>query len=134
MPDFDLGETWRSPPLALQTRNGKFELIRSWDSQAITINEQREQETITLGNYSPGKWSNWKFHVKWSYESDGAIEVWQNKKLVFTKKGANTYNDKKGTYFKIGIYKPDWKYNPAKSNQTNRVVFYDNVAIYQGKR
>ena len=134
LPDVDLGETWRSPPLALQTRNGNFELIRNWDDKPVTINEQRSREIISLGKYTTGKWSDWKFHVKWSYESDGLIEVWQDEQPVFSKQGANTYNDQKGTYFKIGIYKPDWKYSPQKSQRSQRTVFYDDVIIYKGKR
>jgi len=32
------------------------------------------------------------------------VEVWQNNKLVATRKGPNCYNDRRGTYFKWGIY------------------------------
>ena len=123
LPDFDWGETWRSPPLALVTRNGQFELERSWDINPITLNENRERAIINLGTYTTEEWIDWKFHVRWSYEADGLIQVWQNNQLVFTHLGANTYNDRQGTYFKIGIYKPDWKYDPQKSLQQTRTVF-----------
>ncbi len=129
LPDFDLKETWRSPPLALLTQNGNFKLARSWDINPVTENSQRESEIVNLGKYPTGEWIDWVFHVKWSDRADGLIEMWKNEHLVFKKLGANTYNDKKGTYFKIGIYKPDWKHDPEKSITKFRSIFYDDVLI-----
>ena len=129
LPDFDLGETWRSPPLALRTENGNFKLERNWDSQQVTLNSDRQQELIDLGAYTPGKWSDWRFQVTWSPQADGLIKVWQNNTLVWWHQGANTYNDRQGPYFKIGIYKPDWKYKPENSTVSDRTVYFDDVLI-----
>jgi len=129
LPDFERGETWRSPPLALRTQNGNFVLERHWDKKLVTINSDLPTEMVNLNRYQKDEWIDWVFQVKWSYEADGLIKIWQNGRLVYEQSGANTYNDKIGTYFKIGIYKPDWKYNPQKSQTILRSAYYDNILI-----
>jgi len=69
------------------------------------------------------------FHVKWSHKSDGILQVWKDGQLIVDKKGPNTYNDQVGPYFKIGVYKPDWKENPQASNTDKRVLYFDQVRI-----
>lgn len=98
-------------------------------SAARPINHSGGKEKIDLGPYEAGTWTNWKFHVKWSYQSDGLVEIWKDGQLVVSKTGPNTYNDRQGPYFKIGIYKPDWKYKPQKSNTTQRVIYFDEVRV-----
>ncbi|KJH72013.1 hypothetical protein UH38_09990 [Aliterella atlantica CENA595] len=129
-PDKNLGENWRSPPLYLKSFNGHWQIARRWDSKRVTTKNTPEgKETIDLGAYQTGVWTNWVFHVKWSHQADGLVEVWKNGKLVLRKTGPNTYNDNIGPFQKIGIYKPDWKYRPHKSKITQRVVYYDNVRV-----
>ena len=129
LPDFDLGETWRSPPLALRTESGRFKLERNWDEEEVTLNINRHQQIVDLGAYTPEKWTDWQFKIFWSAQRDGAIEVWQDDKLAWSHRGANTYNDRLGPYFKIGIYKPDWKHKPENSTVSDRTVYFDDVSI-----
>lgn len=129
LPDFDLGETWRSPLLALRTQNGNFILERNWDEKLITINSDLQTEMVNLSQYQNGRWTDWIFQIKWSYEADGLINIWQNGHLIYKHRGANTYKDKIRTYFKIRIYKPDWKHNPHKSQTILRSAYYDNILI-----
>lgn len=129
-PDRNLGEDWRSPQLYLKTENGRWKIVRRWDSKPLTTNNTPEdKETIDLGAYQTGVWNKWVFHVKWSYQSDGLVEVWKNGKLVLRKTGPNTYNDKVGPFQKFGIYKPDWKYRPHRSKIATRVIYYDNIRM-----
>lgn len=129
-PDFELGETYRSPPLYLKTDNGRWVLSRRWDPNKLTRNNTPAgTETIDLGPYQKGVWTNWSFRVRWSYESNGLVQVWKNGKQVFRKTGPNTYNDEIGTYFKMGIYKPDWKSRPQESQTTQRVIYFDRVRV-----
>ena len=69
------------------------------------------------------------FHVKWSHKSDGLLEVWKDGKLVVRKTGPNTYNDKRGPFLKMGIYKPQWKSKPELSKVTKRVIYFDEVRV-----
>jgi hypothetical protein len=131
VPDFKLGETWPGgPPLYLSTTNGNWTVSRNWDSKQVTIPfHPGGKENINVGAYQRGVWTDWKFHIRWSAFSDGLIEIWKNDQLVLKKIGPNTYNDLRGPYFRIGIYKSGWKYAPDKSNTTQRVVYFDQINL-----
>lgn len=129
-PDRDLGETWRSPALSLGTRNGKLYLSRRWDSNPLTENNVPEgKETIFLDSYQTGKWTDFAFHVKWSHTSDGLLEVWKDGELEVSRTGPNNYNDRRGPYFKIGMYKGDWKNRPERSIVSKRTIYFDEVSV-----
>jgi hypothetical protein len=72
-----------------------------------------------------GEWTDFVFHVKWSYKEDGILQVWQNGKLTIDYRGPNTFNDA-GTYFKMGIYKGG---PTKKSIVTERVVYNDEFRM-----
>lgn len=132
-PDFDLGEDWRSPPLSLLLTDGAISMHRRWDADRVTKNNKPGSrggtETINLGAYKTGAWTDFVVHVKWSHQSDGLIEVWKDGTLVVRKTGPNTYNDEIGTFFKLGMYKPHWKHKPEASTTTQRVIYFDEVRI-----
>lgn len=132
-PDSDLGESWRSPALSILTQNGALHLHRRWDPNQVTNNNTpgpgAGKETIYLGPYQTGVWTDFVFHIKWSHKSDGLLEVWKNGKLVVTKTGPNTYNDKTGPFLKMGIYKPHWKSKPKRSKTSKRVIYFDEVRV-----
>lgn len=132
-PNLDAGEKWRTPPLAILIRNNRLFLHRRWDPNPITRNNKPGpgggRETLPLGDYNPGEWTDFVVHVKWSHTADGSLKVWQNGKLVVNKSGPNTYNDPTGPYLKIGLYKPSWKSNPKESQTTKRIIYFDEVRI-----
>ncbi|BAC92206.1 polysaccharide lyase [Gloeobacter violaceus] len=136
-PDFDLGETWRSPALNLQVAAGNWKINRRWDPNPVTYDNTPGPgggtESIGLGPYSKGVWTDWVLHVNWSYEDNGVLEVWKNGVLVLAREGPNTYNDQTGPYLKLGIYKPDWKYDPAESTTSSRTLYIDEVRIGNSK-
>jgi len=127
VPDFNQGEKWRTPALYLRPKNGKLYIQRRWDSRPVNDNNPQGRETIDLGAYKTNAWTDFVFHVKWSYKGDGLLEVWQDGKLVVQKQGPNTYNDAKGPYFKFGIYKPGWKNKPRQSQTNERTLFFDDI-------
>ncbi len=133
LPDFHLGETWSrtGPVLALLTADGKWQLGSKWDTRKI-IREQGQQhteaegsESYDLGDYQTGVWTDWTFHVKWSHEADGLIEVWQDNNLVVRETGPNAYNDETGPYLKVGLYNKKWQ----DSSLTQRELYYDDVEV-----
>jgi hypothetical protein len=132
-PDVELGEKWKSPALALFTQNGRFYLKRYWDSKPVTTIYQTEgHEILDLGPYKTGKWTDIVFHVKWSYTLDGVLEVWIDKELKVSKTGPNNYNDQRGPYFKVGVYKADWKNQPQKSIVSQRNIYLDEFRVGDG--
>jgi Polysaccharide lyase len=132
-PDFSVGESWRSPPLSLSTVDGNWRIGRIWDPNPLTLKNTPGlgggTERIDLGGYEVGRWTDWIIHVKWSHQPNGLLEIWRNGNLVVQRTGPNTYNDKVGPYFKMGIYKPDWKYKPEKSTTETRTIYFDEIRV-----
>ncbi len=58
-----------------------------------------------LGPYETGVWTDWVMHVKWSYDQDGIAEVWKDGRKVIDQSGPNAFNDARGPFFKMGLYK-----------------------------
>lgn len=136
-PDFEQGENWRSPPLSMAIKGEKIYIQTQWDSKEVTVNNNPEGKSILWEgrlNDLRGKWVDWTFHVKWSYLQDGIVEVWKDQEKILSRKGANSYNDEKGVYLKIGIYKPDWKYSPQKSIVDSRIIYFDDIEVGYGKK
>ena len=130
IPDWDLGEDWRSPPLSLFTQNGQWKFLIMWATDKVNTNKTISgRKMIDLGEYETGRWTEWIFHLYFAYKEDGLVQIWKNGELVVDYHGPNYYNDKSGPYFKVGIYKWDWK-NPSKeSTVTQRVFFIDDVRV-----
>jgi hypothetical protein len=129
-PDWNLGENWRSPPISMEVYNGRYRLKVMWASKAVNTNDTKDGETyFDLGPVNNNNWNDWVFHIKFSYSSDGILEVWKNRQKLVSHYGPNSYNDKTHPYFKIGIYKWGWNALSNYSTGEKRVLFYDDVRI-----
>lgn len=143
--DFDLGETWRNPPLKLEIDSGSSGIGRNYfvwhrgDSKKITgTNGPYEvSECIEVGNIKDdlGKWTNWLFKVKWSFEDNGYLFVYKNGKEIISRNNIkNTYFDKHGPYWKFGLYIPAWKNSALPKGQSyHYTAYFDSVLIRIGK-
>ncbi len=133
VPDFDIGENWRNPVMALSTRGGKWSLVNRWDAKANTFAGGKRKyggaRRHDLGAYRRGVWTDWVVHVKWSYGRDGFLEIWKDGKKVIDRKGPNAFNDAKGPYFKMGLYK-GWK-NPDTPCDvvSKRILYHDEFRM-----
>ena len=132
-PDFNLGETWRNPVMALSTTGGRWSILNRWDAKRNTFEGGKRaydgSKQYDFGPYRKGVWTDWVVHVQWSYRADGVLQIWQNGKKVVDRKGPNTFNDAKGPYFKMGIYK-GWK-DPKRPSDavTRRVLYHDEFRM-----
>ncbi|HEY9624483.1 MAG TPA: heparin lyase I family protein [Crinalium sp.] len=135
-PDFALGEDWRSPPLAITVHDNEWGIDNRWDPKRVTKNNDPTPEggtdTLWTGPYQKGVWTDWVVHAKWSAKADGLLQIWKDGVLVVNKRGPNTYNDEYAPYFKVGIYKPSWKLNPAASSVDKRVLYFDQMRVGDG--
>lgn len=130
IPDFNLGESWRTPPIDLMTKDSHWVLEIKWATDSVNTNQTISgRKTIDLGTCVTKVWTDFVIHIKFSYKEDGMVQAWKDGKLVFNYKGPNTYNDKTLPYFKIGIYKWRWKDLDSKSKLSRRIVYFDNVII-----
>ena len=98
-----------SPPLAVYYRNGELK-ISVRHSNKETISKDDEVTKINLyrqKDFPRGKWHDFVFQVKWSYQSDGFVNAWVDGEQVAQYKGAVGYNDEDGPYFKFGAYRDE---------------------------
>jgi len=133
VPDQDTGETWRNPVMALFTTGGRWSWVSRWDAKRNTFESGRREyggtKTYDLGPYERERWTDWVVHVKWSYKPDGILQVWKNGEKVIDQAGPNAFNDAKGPYFKMGLYK-GWR-DPKKPGDavSKRVLYHDEFRM-----
>ena len=134
IPDWDLGENWRSPPISLGIQNDRYNLQILWAAAKVNTNDTKDGEKdIDLGPVDKAKWNDFVFHIKFSYKSDGILEIWKNKVKIFSLYGPNSFNDENYPYFKIGIYKWTWNGWASYSPESKRVLYVDEVRIGNSK-
>ncbi|MFI2744573.1 polysaccharide lyase [Zhouia sp. PK063] len=127
-PDKMLGEAWRSPPIALLISNNQFVLNIFYSSKKVNTNSESKFRQLLLGSVTKNKWISWKIHIKFSYSAEGIIEIWRDTTKIMDYNGPNYYNDIQGPYFKIGIYKWQWKNYKGKNNLKSE-IFFDDIEI-----
>jgi hypothetical protein len=110
------GVSMINSPMAMYTKNGHWQFALKYGG------------TYDLGPYTTEAWTDWVIHVKFSDESDGLIELWQNSILVVQQRGRNNYRDTRGNFFKIGVYKYAWTQN-FNTTTNSRTLYYDDVKI-----
>jgi hypothetical protein len=127
VPDFQAGETWRNPVMALFTTGGHWSWVTRWDAKRNTFRTGKREYGGTrrydLGPYRRGVWTDWVVHVKWSYGPDGFLQVWKDGRKVIDQNGPNAFNDAHGPFFKMGLYK-GWRDPKRRSDAVNRRVLY----------
>ena len=137
VPDFDAGENWRNPVMALSTTNGRWGWVTRWDAKRNTFAGGKRQyggnRNHDLGAYERGVWTDWVIHVKWSFGDDGLLQVWKNGVSAIDARGPNAFNDQHGPFFKMGLYK-GWRDPDKRSDAVSRrVLYHDEFRMGSGK-
>lgn len=120
-------EESKSPCLALRVRALEWYLTNRWDARLVTPGNRSPNAELWSGPLDLGRWVEWTFHARWSHGDDGLLRIWKDGLQIVEKRGPNTFNDPRGMYFKIGIYKPPWDNRPASSQVDERSVDHDDV-------
>ena len=133
-PDFHLGEEYnRGPPLDLRILGDNWRIRRRWDPNQATQYDANDNavtvstETVTLGPWKKGQWTEFVLHIKLDYTDAGFIEVWMDGVNVTTITGGNVFNDERGPYLKTGNYKSAWRHGP--SDVATRLHYLDELRI-----
>jgi hypothetical protein len=133
VPDFDAGETWRNPVMALSTTRGRWGWVSRWDAKRNTFQNGKRQyggtKQYDLGPYERNVWTDWVVHVKWSYGPDGILQVWKDGDKVIDQVGPNAFNDAKGPFFKMGLYKGWTDPNQKSDAVSKRVLYHDEFRM-----
>lgn len=105
----DVGEIWRSPPLAIRYVGGELTVDGRYSAKPIQT--ENDGVIVTLythpGELEKGVWHDWIFHVRWDYLEGGFVEAWLDGVQVIDYRGPVGYNDRVGLWFKWGIYRND---------------------------
>ncbi len=140
----DRGDTYNNPPWALRLRGTRLSVTNRWIEKKIASNSHQHEKTWSIpGNVVPGKWHYFIVDIHWDYRSggNGFMKFYMkvgsppgNSDLKVKHNGPTGYNDNKGAYFKLGLYKWDWKtqmrVNWSKSAGVKyREVYYDDFEI-----
>ncbi len=132
-PDLDIGEDYRNPFLGFFTDGDTITIHNIWDAKRNTFESGSRvydgERDLWTGPILREQWTDWVMHAKWSYLDDGIIEIWRNGVQIVNSPGPNCFNDERGGYFDIGIYK-GWRdrYDPVGMVGT-RLIYFDEVRI-----
>jgi hypothetical protein len=142
----DPGDTYTQNPWSMRLRGTNLSVTNRWISKKIASDADQHEDTWNIGDVVPGKWHYFVVDIHWDYRSsgNGFMQVYMKIGSPPTKNdikvdydGPTGYNDNLTSYFKMGIYKWDWK-DPARLNLsksagvTQRLLYYDNFEIQEG--
>jgi hypothetical protein len=121
-PDLEKNELWRCPILALEVKNGKLRMFNRWDSSIVSLTSNGTcsgygnsiSSRLVFDEYVIQKKFRYDVVVSGvlTYETHGSLDLFVNGKHITHLQGPNAFNDLKGPFFKLGIYKPTgWNLN-----------------------
>ena len=99
----DAGEAWRSPPLALRYDGRTLRVTARHSDILIQQENDAPEHNLHVTPLEREAWNDWVFRVVWSHES-GSVDAWLNGAKVIEYRGPIGYRDRRGPYFKFGIY------------------------------
>lgn len=131
-PDKHLGEPRGGKvPFALSTKQGQWHIRGLTNPEKLCASEcQSSVIHEFIGSYEKNTWTEFVFNVKFTHTKSGFIKVWKNNELVVNYSGPIGYNDERGPWIKMGVYKAIWKY--GKSIIPSRTVYHDDIRIKEG--
>lgn len=97
----------RSPPLSQRFINGEFRVQLYKEPITVKLPLAGRKILFRTKKLELGKWHDFVYHVRWSHKKDGFVKAWMNGKPIVDYNGPVGYDDKRGPYFKFGLYRDD---------------------------
>lgn len=131
IPDFELGEEWRNPVANLLIRNGELQYDFRSSVELVTPKDGKDfkytnKGSIRLGRLVPNSWNRVIIHQRFDPDN-GFIKIWINGEKHERGSIGLGFNDRKGAFFKFGIY------CPQSSDKAIKQIFFRNVRLYSDK-
>lgn len=109
-PDLLRGEAWRSPVIAVEYRSESFLIRICHNDERVQHDNARTSNNKTIlynsdARSQKGVWHDFVVHAVFSPAGDGTLRVWIDGEPVVEYLGALGYNDRRGPWFKMGIYR-----------------------------
>ena len=144
MPDPD--DTYKSPTFAIYLDGYELQTRIRYIKRDPGTPDDQETIEYSFGQITPGKWHFFVMDIRWDYRVDGNgfVKIYFRKdnppsvnNLVVDYNGRVGSPDDRGPYFKMGVYKWDWKQSDRvnrsrESGVTHRELFYDNISMQKG--
>lgn len=127
----DPGDRANGPPMSIRAGSGNWEIVNRAEGD-----KRAGGKVWTLNSVweDVGKWTDWVIHYKPSYRSNGVLRVWKDGSLVVQRFGKNTFQDRVGPYFKMGLYMNWKKRNCCDPSIREKTVYHDALRIASGPR
>ena len=119
-----------SPPLSMLIKNNRIFAEINGQVFSGTLGTGTSK-TIDLGDVPKDQWVRFVFHYRFSYNTDGVWQIWQNGKQVVNYSGKTIYPPAITSSlpsFKLGIYKWPWG-GTGSSDAKLRIMHVDDVRI-----
>jgi hypothetical protein len=133
----DAGEVYRSPVLAMYVVEDNIEVVSRWDTRRVSTGNTFSGSTTIASipvSSNKGQWTDWVYHVKWSWQDDGLLELWKDGQLLAQRDGPNCSNDQEGPDMSIGVYKWPWREGEPSgaacgTSLVERLIYVDEIRI-----
>jgi hypothetical protein len=99
----DVGEVWRSPPLALRYNGTALRVTKRHSAIRIQQENNAPERNLFVTSLVKDTWNDWMFRIVWSAQF-GSVDAWLNGNKVIEYEGPIGYKDSRGPYFKFGLY------------------------------
>ena len=107
-PDTEVEENAdRSPPLAIRFIKGALRITLRHHSDKIMKENGKEIILYEQKDFPRDKWNDFVLNINFTHSNKGFVKAWLNAKQIVNYSGPVGYNDDKGPYFKMGLYRND---------------------------
>lgn len=137
-PDSEDGELSRNAPVAIRIKNDQWLISYIKDSNYITYKAgdakkvYEESKAITVGKYETGKWTVFVINTLYDYTPSGYLKIWKDDELIINKTNGIGFNDNRGPFVRMGLYKAVWRTDQSWSAPTtvsSRTIYMDDFRV-----
>lgn len=134
----DAQEMYKQPVLSVGVKGDQWRMFCRWDTREFTPPEEGSHWPNSVILYEAGiapdlgKWTDWVFHVVWSWQDNGLVEVWKNGNQAAKRNGPNCANDARGPNSSFGVYEWAWRkeyWSKYTYKAIERKVWFDSIRI-----